>query len=215
MKAFNAFAMTVAFFISGAVLAADGRKEATMDAGKGAFKLTVSAPDFTDGPYDFSMNKGPVVNDQKGAFVVGETMFTSGFSKTASVFYKARIDRSYEVKTEDQRITSEKLAKIMIEQEGFKGREVQIQCPPAPMDNAEMTCYKIAGSPIFKGKEHNSKQASVVASVSFRDGTMGYSILGSVVETDANKFLNDQPMYERKAFGAAVELYKNSKILNK
>lgn len=191
---------------------AQGRKEVTMDAGKGGFKLTVSVPDDRDGPYDFAKNKGPVVNDQKGAFVVGETMFLGGISPTAGFAQQARIDRSYETKTEDQKITAEKLAQIIIKQKGFSGREVKIPCPPAYVDDAEMVCYKMSGSPIFKGEEIKTKHSIVLASIAFGKGRFGYTLIGSVYEKDQNKFNSDPTGYEKRANGVIVDLYKNHRV---
>lgn len=191
---------------------AEGRKQAAMDAGKGAFKLIFSVPDFAEGPYDFSGNQGPVVNELKGKLLIGEAMFKSGFSKTSNVFYLARIDRSYVVDTEEQRIYSDKLAKLMIKNEGFEGREQKIPCPPSSLDSAEMTCYKFSGSAIFNGRIRNSKDAGVVASVSFGNGKMGYSIMGLVTEKDIAKFDADVKTYEQIALNAVGEIYRNHRI---
>lgn len=192
---------------------ADGRKEATMDAGKGAFKLTVSVPGEANGPYDFSKNTGPVVNDLKGKFLIGEVMFDAPLSDTAGYIFQARIDRSYVVDTEEQRITAENLAQIIINKKGFKGREVKIPCPPTRVEGAEMVCYKMSGTPIFKGDAINHKSFNILASVSFGDGKMGYTLLGSIVENDVNKFEKDPKVYEKHANGAIIDLYKNHKVV--
>lgn len=205
-------------FVAAAVLVAgfnttfaDDRKESTMDAGKGAFKLSLSVPSDLTGPFDFAGNKGPVVNDLKGKFLIGEIMYKGSLSDTAGVFYKVRIDKSYVVETEDQRITAEKLAQLMINKEGFKGREQRIPCPPSVVEGAEMVCYKMVGSPIISNKELNHKKVSVLAAVAFGNGALGYTLMGSSYETDLNKF--DASLSEKRANGAIVQLYKNHRVI--
>mgnify|MGYP001341676089 CR=1 FL=1 len=65
MKSIAKILAVVAMLTSLNALAADPppppRKEAVMDTGENGMRLMVSVPDFVDGPYDFSRNKGPVV----------------------------------------------------------------------------------------------------------------------------------------------------------
>lgn len=193
---------------------ADGeRKEATIDFGKGAFKLIVSVPDFADGPYDFAKNKGPRINGDKSQGVMyGEVMFNAAIGESGVVVYQANAVSRSKINTAAKGEFVETLAQSMIKDRGFEGRAQKIACPPAPMEGAKMACYKMSGDAIFDGKVRKEKSAAVIAAVSFANDTMGYTLMGTVAERDAVKFNADQAKYEKMAKNAVGDLWKNHSI---
>lgn len=215
MKAFKTLAMTVAFFISGAVLAADGRKEATIDLGKGAFKLTVSVPKTVAGPYDTAKNPGPRVNinnkDGNG-YAYGEVMFNGNLDESTVVVYEANAKTVFSGKPAYKGVAAESLAKSVIKDVGFEGRATPIDCPPVQIEGSTALCYKMSGNSIFDGKASPVKSASILMAVSFSNDKHAYTIMGTVFERNLSKFEADKTKYENFALDAVGELYQNLSI---
>ena len=195
--------------------AADGRKEATIDLGKGAFKLTVSVPAGAAGPYDFSKNPGPRVNinnkDGKG-YAYGEIMYNAEVESVGTVSFKANAKTVFSGKPAYKGVLADSLAKSAIKDVGFEGRATPIDCPPAPIENASVVCYKMSGNPLFEGKYESDKNARVLVAVSFSNDTMGYLFMGSVIENDAVKFSGNESKAENTAKSLAIDLYRNMRI---
>lgn len=214
MKAFKVLAMTVAFFISGAVLA-DGRKEATIDLGKGAFKLTVSVPDFLDGPYDTAKNPGPRVNinntDGKG-YAYGELMYNSSYGETGVVVLEATATTNFAAKPAYKGALAESMAKTVIDDSGFGGRAVKFDCPPVPIEGATALCYKMSGDKVFNGKTRENKYAAVLVAVSFANDKHGYTLMGTIVERNVAKFNADPTETEKSANKSLSQLWKFHKV---
>lgn len=192
---------------------AEGRKEATIDLGKGAFKLTVSVPEDVDGPYDFAKNKGPRVNinkdtDGKG-YAYGEVMYNARIESGGVVSYKASAKAVFSAKPTYKGALAESLAKSLIKDSGFEGRATKTDCPPAPIDNAYIVCYKMSGNPMYEGKMEPEKYARVLVAVSFSDDAMGYTFMGSVIEQDVSKFNADPSKAESLAKSLAIDIYRN------
>ena len=195
---------------------ADDRKEATIDLGKGAFKLTVSVPDFADGPYDYAKNPGPRVNTNKKdgqGFVYGEVMYNAPLGESGVVVYQADAIR---VVTNGHKSTlgalAESQALSTIKDEGFEGRATKFDCPPVQIEGATAVCYKMSGDKIFDGKTRKNKYAEVLVSVSFANDTMGYTMLGAITEKNVAKFNADPSDAERSANKALSQLWKFHKV---
>ena len=195
---------------------AQDRKEATIDLGKGAFKLTVSVPEGVDGPYDFSKNKGPRVNinkdtDGKG-YAYGEVMYNARIESGGVVSYKASAKAIFSTKPTYKGALAESLAKSLIKDSGFEGRATKTDCPPAPIENAAIVCYKMSGNAIYEGKVEAEKYARLLVAVSFSDDSMGYAFMGSVIERDFSKFDADPSKAESTAKSLAIDMYRNMHI---
>lgn len=214
MKLFKQLVALAMLTITVNAIAADnGRKEAVMDMGKGGFTLTISVPDFADGPYDFAKNKGDLVkSDKEHKLYLGEAMFNAGIGESGVVVYQSNAIRRTSVQTEDQKVTAEVLAKALIKREGFEGRAQSIPCPPAPIEGAKIVCYKMTGQSIFEGRARPEMAAQVLAAISFANDTMGYTLMGTVVERNVDKFNADPNAFELKASKALTGMWKNSKI---
>ena len=214
MKAFKTLAMTIAFFMSGAVLAADGRKEAVLDMGKGAFTLTVSVPEDLDGPYDFGKNPG-IGKAMNGQFQTQEVMFGANIANTSTaVSYKAT-SQKIDSNKKGQKLTAEHMAKDQIKAVGFIDRAEKINCPPAPVENSTSACYKMIGQPIFEGVSTPTpfKVASFIMSVSWANDTQGYTLMGTAFENNIEKFNNDPTETVKTASKALSYLWKFHKVL--
>lgn len=192
--------------------AADGRKEATIDLGKGAFKLTVSVPGTTVGPYDTASNPGPRVNvnnkDGKGT-AYGEVMFKGKADESSTVIFEARAATNFDAKPIHKGALAGSLAKSVIKDEGFEGRATPIDCPPAPIEGATTVCYKMSGNSIFDGNVRTEKSASILMAVSFSNDKHGFTIMGSIIERDASKFDANKDKYETGALNAVGDMYQH------
>jgi hypothetical protein len=208
-------------FVTAAVLAAgfntafavDGRKEAVLDMGKGAFSLTVSAPADTEGPHDFGKNPG-IGKKMQGEFQTQEVMFSKKIEKTTSVVnYKATAQK-IEPSKNGQKLTAEQMAKDQIKANGFEGRAVKFDCPPGVFDGATSVCYNMSGNPIFNGKSSPEKSAAFLISVSWGNNTQGYTLMGKVIEDNVEKFNSEKAAYEKVAKSATAQLWNNHTLTN-
>lgn len=192
---------------------ADGRKEAVLDMGKGAFTLTVSVPAPVGGPYDFGKNPG-IGKAMDGQFQYQEVMFGKNISETtASVFYKVTAKKIDQNKQGDK-ITPEKMATDQIRANGFEGRAASINCPPMPYDGVKSVCYQMSGDAIFDGKAEARKVAAFLISVSWENNTQGFTFMGKAIEPNVQKFNSEKLVYEKMAKSAAAQLWNNHKIKN-
>ena len=198
--------------LSCAAQAAAPRKEVVLDTGKGGIKLTVSVPEFADGPYDFGKNPNPKVKNVTKNFMYGEVMYNAAVGESGVAIYQANLARTIVLNKGEQPITAEHLAKEMIKQAGFEGRAVKIDCPPAPIEGATIVCYKMTGDAIFEGKAKDRKYAAVVAAVSFDNDRQGYTLTGTVVERDVTKFNSDTAQFEKLARKGLGDIWKNHQI---
>jgi hypothetical protein len=193
------------------VFADEGRKEAVLDMGKGAFTLTVSVPADLDGPYDFGKNPG-IGKAMDGQFQYQEVMFSGDVvNTTATVVYKAT-SQKIDPNKKGQKLTAEHMAKDQIKANGFQGRAEKINCPPAPIEEATAVCYKMSGDAIFEGKATNDKSAAFLMSVSWKGDTQGYTLMGRSTERNIAKFNSDPSYTEKTASKALSYLWKFHKV---
>ena len=189
---------------------ADGRKEAVLDMGKGGFKLTVSVPEDRDGPYDFAKNPG-IGKAMSGQFQTQEVMFGGKLNDTSNVIYQATAQR-IDPNKKGQKLTAEHMAQDQIKAEGFKDKAVRFECPPHPLEGAASVCYKMSGDAVFDGKARSEKYASFLISVSWNNDTQGYTLMGTCVEKDVEKFVADPSVAEKRAYNAFGSLWKYHKV---
>ena len=190
--------------------AADGRKEVVLDMGKGAFKLTVSVPDFADGPYDFGKNPG-IGKEMTGQFQFQEVMFNSAMGESQVAVYKATAQK-IDPNKKGKKLTAEHMAQVQIKASGFEGRATKFDCPPIP-DGTTAVCYKMSGDKIFDGKAIENKYAAVLVAVSWDNDTKGYTLMGSITERNIAKFNADPSESVSLASKALSGMWKNSGIV--
>lgn len=183
-----------------------GTKQAVLDTGKGGTRLTVTVPDFADGPFDFAKNNG-VGKSADDVWNHQEAMFNAALGESGVVVYKATLDRIDPAKTK-KRLTTDYLAQARIDAAGFSGRASQINCPPVQIEGAKTACYKMSGDAIFDGKPMQEKFAEVLAVVSFANDTQGYTLMGTVAERNVAKFNADPAAIETKAGKALSTVWK-------
>lgn len=207
MKAKMMIGMLVGLVVAASAMADGGTKTVVLDTGKRGTRLTVSVPDFADGPYDFSKNPG-VGKADDGIWNHQTVMFNAALGESGVVVYMATLDRIDPAKTK-KRLTTEYLAQARIDASGFSGRATQINCPPAPIEGAKTACYKMSGDSIFDGKALPEKAAQVLAVVSFANDTQGYTLMGTVVERNVAKFNADPATVETRASKSLSFIWKN------
>ncbi len=211
MKAFKVLAMTFAFFMSGAVLAAEGQKEAVLDMGKGAFTLTVFVPNDLDGPYDFGKNPG-IGKAMDGDFQTQQVMFNGNLANTSTVIAYQATSQKIDHRKKGQKLTAEHIAKDQMEANGFKEGFDKINCPPAPVENATSACYKMKGTPIFEGKKSSFKAAAFLMAVTWDNDSQGYTLMGTAIEKDVAKFNANPTKTEKNASKALSYIWKFHKV---
>lgn len=190
-----------------------GAKQAVLDTGKGGTRLTVSVPDFADGPYDFAKNPG-IGKAADAVWNHQEVMFNGASGESSVIVYLATLERIDPTKTK-KRFTTEYLAQGTIQKVGFEGRAEQINCPPQRIEGAKAACYKMSGDPIFDGKPLGPKYSIILAVISFANDTQGYTLMSKSVEKNVAKFSANPDDTVRESKGAFVELWKGHKaILN-
>lgn len=194
--------------------AADGRKEATIDLGKGAFKLTVSVPAYKgiDGPFDTAKNPGPRVNinnKDRNGYAYGEVMYNAPIGETGVIIFEASAKTVFSGKPAYKGVLADSLAKSVINDGGFEGRATPIDCPPAPIEGAYTVCYKMSGDKIFDGKTRENKYAAVLIAVSFDNDKHAYTLMVTLVERNAVKFNTDPNRFEYGATKALKDLWEN------
>lgn len=187
-----------------------GVKAAVLDTGKGGTRLTVSVPDFADGPYDFAKNPG-VGKSADSVWNHQEVMFNAALGESGVVVYQATLERIYPAKT-SKRLSTESLAKGMIKAAGFEDRAEQINCPPVQIEGAKTACYKMSGNAVFDGEPMKEKFAEVLAVVSFANDTQAYMLKGTVVERNVAKFNADPTETKSLASKALSQIWKNLKV---
>lgn len=190
--------------------AADGRKEAVLDMGKGAFKLTVSVLDDRDGPYDFGKNPG-IGKEMTGQFQHQEVMFNGKLENTSTVLIYKATAQKIDPNKKGQKLTAEHMAQDQIKANGFEGRATKFDCPPIP-DGTTAVCYKMSGDAIFEGQPLPYKYAAVLISVSWANDTQGYTLMGKALENDVVKFNADPSVTEKNANKALGSLWKYHKV---
>ena len=190
--------------------AADGRKEAVLDMGKGAFKLTVSVLDDREGPYDFAKNPGIGKNMSGKTYQTQEVMFNGKLNNTSIVLVYQATAQKIDPKN-SKKLSAEHMAQEEIKAAGFEGRSTQFDCPPAPIDGATAVCYKMSGDVIFEGKSAG-KTARFLMAVSWANDTQGYTLMGSAREMDVAKFNADPAFTEKQAYNAFGSLWKYHKV---
>ena len=197
---------------------AQGRKEATIDLGKGAFRLTLSVPAYggLDGPFDTAKNPGPRVNinnkDGEG-YAYGEVMYNAPIGESGVAVFEGRAKTNFAADPAYKGALAVSLAKSIIKDEGFEGRAKEIDCPPAPMEGGSIVCYKMTGDKVFEGKIHKNKYASVLVAVSFGNDKHGYALMATVMERNAAKFNADPNRFEFGASKALNDLLVNHSIM--
>ncbi|WP_162888695.1 hypothetical protein [Dechloromonas sp. HYN0024] len=197
------------------VFAADPlpRKEAVMETGTGGLRLTISLPDYAEGPYDLSGKPGPLVRSQPDLNrVTGGAMFSLAIGKTAMLSYQASVARRFTLQFEADRFSAELLAEELIKQAGFDGRAVQLGCPPVSLMGANIVCYRMSGERLINGKASVEKYAHVLIAISFDHDKQGYTLMATIAEQDAVRFDADPARYEKIAINALGDLWKNHKI---
>ena len=202
---------TAAVLVAGstAAFATDGRKEAVLDMGKGAFKLTVSVKDDLEGPYDFAKNPGAGGN-MKGSFQHQEVMFGGKLDASRHVSLKTTAQKI--MPGNPNKLTAENMASKQIESVGFNGRAVKFDCPPIPISPASAVCYKMSGDAVFDGKPRPEKFAIVLVAVSFANETQGYTLMGQVIEENVPRFVADPSLSENSANKALGQLWNRHQV---
>lgn len=207
------------FFATAVLLAgfnsvfADGRKEAVLDMGKGAFTLIVSVPSTADGPYDFGKNPG-IGKAMDGDFQIQEVMFGGKLDESRTAAYKATTQKINPNK-QGTRLTAENMAKDQIKANGFEGRAIKFDCPPTQVEGATAVCYKMSGDKIFDGVAKPEKYASVMTAVSWANDTLGYTFMGTVAEKNVERFISDPTFTEKSANKALGQLWNFHKVTKK
>lgn len=191
--------------------AADGRKEAVLDMGKGAFTLTVSVPATADGPYDFGKNPG-IGKAMDGQFQTQQVMFGNRVNNSTKIVSYKVTAQKIDPNKKGQKLTAEHMAKDQIKAEGFKDREEQIDCPPSPVENATVLCYKMSGTAIFGQNKKTEKNISYLMSVSWANDTQGYTLMGTAIEESPDKFQKDPSDTDNSANKALSSIWKFHKI---
>ena len=216
MKSIAKILAVVAMLTSLNALAADPppppRKEAVMDTGENGMRLMVSVPDFVDGPYDFSRNKGPVVTSQpEQNRVVGEVMFTLALGESALVSYQSSVTRLLRLQSGNPGLTAEGLAEGAIRQAGFAGRAIKFECPSSSIEGASTVCYRMSGSKMPEGKAGPEKSAHALFALSFEQGRQGYLLMVTITERDAALFDSNPVRYEKIVWNGLADLLRNHK----
>ena len=204
------FAATALLACLNNAFAADGRKEAVLDMGKGAFTLTVSVPGDVEGPYDFAKNPG-FGSKMTGQFQHQEVAYIAKVDDSSFVSYKATAQK-ISTNKKGQKLTAEHMAQDQIKDNGFKDRAVQINCPPVNFEGATSVCYKMSGDAIFENQPLPYKYAAVLISVSWANDTQGYTFMGKIEERNVEKFNSQQSITEKNASRALTTLWKNHKV---
>jgi hypothetical protein len=207
----NFFTTALLLAVFNTAFAADGRKEAVLDMGKGAFTLTFSVPSEAEGPYDFGTNPG-IGGNMKGDFQHQEVMFRGMIDASSAGFYKATTQKISPNKKGDK-LTPDNMAKKQISSHGFKDKAVQINCPSTKIEGANSICYKMSGEPIFDGGPTSFRAAAVVIAVSWANDTQGYTLMGMVTEDNVEKFNSNRSDIEKYASKLLSFVFKNHNVV--
>lgn len=214
MKLFpKLFAVATATMISFAAFAEGGTKTAVLDTGSGGIKVSFSVSDNMEGPFDFARNKGPKVASSNG-LTVGEVAWGARSDVGGSLIYMAGVMRRTQIRSGDQAITPEHLAKVMLEQNGFTLDRATV-VPNGPKVNLEgmlpAITYKAIGDSIFEGPSKSKKVVYVMA-VASADQKQGYAIAAYVDERGKAAFDADTAKYDKAAKGGFVLFFKGHKV---
>lgn len=207
------FILAIAASFNG--LAADPlpRKEAVMDTGAGGVHLTISLPDYAEGPSDFSGNRGPLVRHQPALNrVLGEAMFKLAIGKSALLTYQATVARRFTLQSEAERFSAEVLAEGQIRQAGFEGRAVKLGCPPVSLMRASIVCYRMTGEKLADGKAAPERYAHALIAISFDQDKQGYTLMATIAEQDVARFDADPARYEKIVINALGDLWGNHTV---
>jgi hypothetical protein len=205
---FNFVTTAVLLAVFNTAFATDGRKEAVLDMGKGAFTLTVSAN--AEGPYDFGKNPG-IGKAMDGQFQYKEVMFIGKTDETNTINLMAtaqKIDKNKQGK----KLSAENMAEDQIKAIGFEGRAGKFNCPQSKIEGSSMACYKMTGDAIFNGKKLPEKYSAILISVSWANDTQGYALIGRAIETNVERYNTDPSYNENLAGRALTDLWKNHKL---
>lgn len=215
MKLAGKLLVVLVMLASLGALAADPlpRKEAILDTGAGGMRLTISLPDYVDGPYDFSRKPGPRVRNQPELNqVIGETLFSLAIGESAMLTYQATVARRYTLQFEADRFSAEMLAQGLIRQAGFAGRAVPLGCPPSSIIEATVVCYRMTGDKNVDASAAAEKYVHVLIAISFDHDKQGYTLMATIAERDFARFSADPVRYEKIATNALGDLWKNHKV---
>ena len=182
--------------------------EAVIDTGKGGLRAVLTIEGM-GGPYDFAKNKGPRVY-QDPRLAGGEARFSATIEGTTAVsIYQLLVMHEKDIRPGDKPITAEHLANEMLETNGFKlERAVKIDGPEVAFPGVSVATYKASGNAIFEQERKGEKWFMIVQGVSFPGNTMGYAIMATVVEKTPSAFDADPALYEKRAKGGFVQLFK-------
>lgn len=209
MKLFaKLFAIAAFWVFSLPTLAAN----AVLDTGPGGIKISFSISGM-DGPFDYAKNKGPKIASSNG-LTVGEVAWGANSGVGGVLIYKSGVMRRTQLKPGDQPITPEHLAKVMLEQNGFKLERATV-VPNGPKVNFDgmlpAITYKAIGDSIFE-RESDSKMAIYVMAVASVDRKQGYVLAAYVDETNKAAFDADPAKYDKEAKGGFVQLFRGHKV---
>lgn len=207
MKAFKFWISAIAVSVISFSAFAQTSQGASMDTGKGGFKITVGFEQPLDGPFDFALNKGPKINTINGN-TYGEMAFGGNRSPTTIAYFMASVFRDDKAVERKKPYTAEALAMNSLKENGFEGKGVPFKCPVERVEGASMACYKASGIPGFgKNSADDRRSAIAVVAVSLKNNTAGYVITGLVIEKDKAKFDADPSQTGKAANSTAAFLW--------
>lgn len=184
---------------------------ASMDTGKGGFRITVEFDKPLDGPFDFAHNKGPKVNTINGN-TYGEMGFAANRSETAVSNYNVAVFRDDNANKRSKPYTAEALAEDALEKEGFKGKGERFECPQVPVEGGGIVCYTASGIRVFDKPMANWRGSVAIIAVSFKNNTTGYVLIGSSTEKDPSKYDLDKTQLQKYSKSALAKLWKGHRV---
>lgn len=193
--------------------AQEGRKEFTMDTGKGGIEIKLSLPGFANGPTDFSGNPGfsnPDVRADGVTVKAREVAFGAALGQSGYVDYRVSITKT-DSKTD--KLNAIRLAKKMLEKTGQKledAHELKTGIKILKSDSDSYT-YALCSQPVFD-KPQPERLCSIIGTSVTNDGKQTIAVMVSVGEKDVDAYNANPEKFEKRANKAFSDMISNSTV---